>query len=309
MTKFLKPLIEKRNPLRNDQFKLFAYLGLLITVISWGLIPVFQKKLLSVMSPIEVTFSRFFLTSLFLSTWVIVKKQRELLNMIRGDFLILMLSTFIGPLFAMALFNYGIETISIGLAAILIAFEPVLTYIFAVGAKQERWSGKRMLSIIMALLGLILIVYQDDRQTTFWVGFAFVATSTAVWALNTILTKKLVVKYNPVVMMTYNFCLGSLFLLPFLGNQYLNTMIQLNNSLWFDLLFCVIPGTVFGFSIWYVCLKYISPSSVSISLYLIPVFSFLGGLIFFDEAISVMKISGFIIALWGLYLVNIKFNN
>lgn len=300
-------MIKTRDLFWNGNLKLsLAYAGLFLTVISWGLIPVFQKKLLSIMGPIEVTFSRFFLTSLFLSVWVIVKKRQELCAMVKGDFLILMLSTFIGPLLAMTLFNYGIEIISIGLSAILIAFEPVLTYLFAVGARQERWSGKRMLSILMAMLGLILILYQDDRQATFWIGFMLVAVSTAVWALNTILTKELVMKHNPVVMMTFNFCLSSLLLIPLLGKQYLNTLLYLDGILWFDLLFCVIPGTVFGFSIWYICLKHIPPSSVSISLYLIPIFSVLGGSLFFNEAVTIIKVVGFLITLYGLYLVNIK---
>jgi drug/metabolite transporter (DMT)-like permease len=293
----------------NDWRIKVAYLGLLGTIFSWSLIPIFQKQLLSVLSPIEVTFSRFFLTSVILIIWVVVKKRQELLLMIKEDFLILMLSTILGPLLAMVLFNYGILLIPIGIASMLIAFEPVFTYIFAVFAKQEEWNVKRMLSIIIALIGLFLVVYSDSGEKSFWMGFVIIVFSTMIWAINTILTKKLVHKYHPVVMIAYSFLISSIVLIPLLGNQYIENIAKLDYSLWFNLLFCVIPGTVFGFSMWYLCLKFVAPSSVSISLYLIPILSFVGGVVLLNEGVTFIKVLGMIVTLYGLYLVNIKLRN
>jgi drug/metabolite transporter (DMT)-like permease len=50
-----------------------AYLGLITTMILWGFVLVFLKKLLAVLTPTELSFSRFFLSGAVLLLWVLVR--------------------------------------------------------------------------------------------------------------------------------------------------------------------------------------------------------------------------------------------
>jgi drug/metabolite transporter (DMT)-like permease len=76
--------------------------------------------------------------------------------------------------------------------------------------------------------------------------------------------------------------------------------------MWLALLYCIL-STIFGFSIWYWSLRYLPPSTVAVSMYLISVISVAAGRIFLNEPLSLLKASGIAIVLLGLYLVNVRF--
>ena len=85
-----------------------AYLGLITTMIVWGFVPVFLKKLLLVLTPTELSFSRFLLSGIALLLWVLVRQRQALLRILQQDLKLLLLCTFFGPLAAMVCFNFGI---------------------------------------------------------------------------------------------------------------------------------------------------------------------------------------------------------
>ncbi len=135
-----------------------AYIGLTVTMAGWGLVPVFLKKLLGVLTPTEVSFSRFFLSGFMLLVWLGLRKREELYRIFREDLKLVLLCTGFGPLTAMVFFNYGILNVTIGTAAVFAGIEPVFTYILAVLLGQEVWKTKRMLSILFAFAVIALVI-------------------------------------------------------------------------------------------------------------------------------------------------------
>jgi drug/metabolite transporter (DMT)-like permease len=77
-------------------------------------------------------------------------------------------------------------------------------------------------------------------------------------------------------------------------------------TMWLALIYCIL-STIFGFSIWYWSLRYLPPSTVAVSMYLIPVISVAAGRVFLNEPMPLMKAAGLAIVLLGLYLVNVRF--
>ena len=127
-----------------------------------------------------------------------------------------------------------------------------------------------------------------------------------IWAVNNILTKELIKRHSPLVMVATSFVLSSLFLIPTLSPGYLHRMAAMGIALWLALLYCVL-STIFGFSIWYWSLRYLPPTTVAVSMYLIPLFSVTAGVLMLHEPISWMKGAGVVAVLAGLYLVNVRF--
>ncbi len=263
--------------------------------------------LLTKFTPIEVSFSRFFISSIIFSLWVIIKKRDELILIIKNDLKILILGTILGPLSAMVLFNYAISSVPIGIAGIIFTSEAVLTYIFAICLKQEKWKTMRMISILISLFGIIIVSYSKFSGSVYMTGIFFLFLCEIIWALNTVISKQIVDKYSPIVMISANFLISSLFLIPFIDTNFWSELYHMDYTLWGALSFCVLPCTIMGFSIWYWCLKFVSPSTVAISLYLLPVFTILGGLIALDETINTTMSIGIFITFSGLYLVNFKY--
>lgn len=284
-----------------------AYAGLFFTMIVWSMIPVFIKNLLTVLTPTEVSFSRFLLSGAVLLTWVLFRRRDDFLRIFRQDFKLLLLCTVFGPLTAMVCFNFGIQYVTIGTAAVFAAVEPFVTYILAVMIGQETWKPSRMLSVLFALGGITLVVLsRNEWGVVYWVSLALLFLSPVVWAANNIFSKEMVKRHTPIVLVSSSFVLSSLFLVPTLSPGYVHVMTHMGLGLWLSLAYCM-ASTIIGFNIWYWSLGLLPPTTVAVSMYIIPVFSVISGMVFLGETMSWMKGSGIATVLLGLYLVNVRF--
>ncbi len=273
---------------------------------AWAMVPVFLKILLTVLTPFELSFMRFFLSGGILLGWVVLRQSDQLVAMIRQDFKLVLLCTLFGPLTAMVCFNFGILQVTIGTAAVFAALEPFFTYLLAVMLGQEHWQPRRMASILAALAGMTLVVFSRSTWGIFyWVSLLLVTLSPMIWAANSIISKELVKRHSPIVMSGASFVLSSLFLLPVLSPEFPLTIAGMGATLWMALIYCVISN-ILGFSIWYWSLKFLPPSSVAATMYLIPILSVIAGVVFLHEPLSLTKVLGILTVLSGLYLVNFR---
>jgi drug/metabolite transporter (DMT)-like permease len=187
------------------------------------------------------------------------------------------------------------------------AIEPLFTYLLAVLVGQEAWRANRLLSILLALVGIVLVIFaRETFGVTYWVSLLLVLLTPIIWAVNNIITKDIVTRHSPIVMTAVSFVLSSLVLAPALSPNYIPTVLHMGLSLWLALIYCIL-STIFGFSIWYWSLRHLPPSTVAVSMYLIPVISVGAGRVFLNEPMPLMKAAGIAIVLLGLYLVNVRF--
>ncbi len=295
-------------PAEENRTILIAYAAMIVTLMAWGMVPVFLKLLLSVLTPTEVSFTRFALSGLLLMVWVGFKKTNELKTIIQNDIKLLLLCTLFGPLTAMVFFNYGILHVTIGTAAVFAAIEPLITYAMAAAAGQETFQPKRMLSIILAIVGMCLVIMSKGSWgAAYWGSLFLVSLTPVIWAANTVISKELVKTYSPIVILGISSLLSSFILVPTLSEGYLQKLMTMSAGLWFALFFCVVMGTIFGFTVWYWCLKFLAPSTVAVSMYAIPLFVVAAGFFFLGESVSLMKGTGIFIVLAGLYLVTVRY--
>lgn len=302
---FNQPLPKTSSRVRNPEA--IAYGGLVLTMVAWSLVPVFLKKLLTVFSPTELSFTRFLLTGLSLLVWVLIYRRRELAVMLRTDLKLVLLCTVFGPLTAMVCFNYAILYLTVGTAAVFAAVEPLCTYLLAVAIGQEKWRTARMASVLVALAGITLVsLSRSQWGVAYWVSLLLVTLSPMIWAANNILTKHLVQRHSPVVMTSTTFVLSSLFLIPTLASSYTGRLMAMDAGRWLCLAYCVVSGII-GFTIWYWSLCFLPPSSVAVSMYIIPIFSVFAGMVLLDETMTWMKASGIAMVLLGIYLINVRF--
>jgi drug/metabolite transporter (DMT)-like permease len=313
----IKPMIAGRRAAMNlpfhqnprglfDHPPTLAYIGLVLTMVVWAMVPVFLKILLTVLTPIELSFSRFFLSGFILLGWVGLKQRHRLVVMFQSDLKLVLLCTLFGPLTAMVCFNFGILHVTIGTAAVFAALEPFFTYLLAVMLGQEDWQPQRMASIMAALAGMTLVVFSRSVWgVSYWVSLLLVTLSPMIWAANSIITKELVKRHSPIVMSGASFVLSSLLLIPFLSPAFPFTVAAMDATLWIALIYCV-ASNILGFSIWYWSLKFLPPSSVAVTMYLIPILSVAAGVVILHEPLSSIKIIGILMVLSGLYFVNFR---
>jgi drug/metabolite transporter (DMT)-like permease len=284
------------------------YVGLAVTVCCWGVLPVFSKQLLHVFNALELTFVRFFLSGLLLLVMVLATQPHALIGAVRRNPRGILASSILGPVLFMAAQNFGIQTVGIGVTAVIIALQPILTYLIAVTMGQEQGSLPRTLSILLCVGGLTMIVAAEGVVgDSFWFGLCAACLAPLIWAINTVISKDLVAKESPLVLVTANLLISSVGLLPFLSGDLLAKLGAISAADGAAMAFCVLPATVLGFAFWYGSLRLLAPSTLSVSVFAIPVISLIGGVAVFGEPLTVLKSVGAALVLYGLYLVNVKY--
>ncbi|VEN75488.1 membrane hypothetical protein [Candidatus Desulfarcum epimagneticum] len=285
-----------------------AFIGLGGVLLIWGMVPIFLKKLLSVLTPLELTFTRFFSAGVLYLVFVLLKKRAELAQMLREDFRLVALVTLFGPVTAMLSHNLAIVHVTVGTAAVFVAIEPVIVYFIAAAAGQEKWMAGRMTSILISMAGVVMVILSGEEWgASYWTGLAFAALTPGIWAVNVILSKEIVARHSPAVLMSVPFFAGSVCLSPALSGDYLDALANMGPGLWLAMGFCVIPGMIYGFSMWYWCLRHMKPSTISTSLYVMPVVTASGGVALLGEPMSWVKGGGIAVTLLGLYLINTRY--
>ncbi len=284
-----------------------AYVALLLTMVVWGLVPAFLKQLLAVLSPTELSFIRFFFAGAVMLAWILPGHYKEVLGIFRDDWRLMLLCTLCGPLVAMVCFNFGLSKLTVGTAAVFTAIEPVCTYLFAVLLGQERWKAGRMLSILVALTGIVLVIFsRESFGVGYWLSLVLVTLSPIIWAANNIITKELAKRHAAMVMVAVSFFLSSLLLLPTLPADLPAKLASMPPALWLVLGYTVLCN-IFGFTFWYWSLKHLPSSTVALSMYLLPVLSVAAGMLLLGESLSLLKGIGILTVMLGLYLTNVRF--
>ena len=74
------------------------------------------------------------------------------------------------------------------------------------------------MSILLTLIGIVLvIVSRETFGVAYWVSLLLVMLTPVIWAVNNIITKDIVKRHSPIVMVAASFVFSSLFLIPIRG--------------------------------------------------------------------------------------------
>ncbi len=160
--------------------------------------------------------------------------------------------------------------------------------------------------MFVALAGILLVTLSRNQWgVAYWVSLVLATASPMIWAANNILTKSLVQRHPPVVMTAATFVLSSLFLVPTLGPTFAGRLAGMDIGLWLCMAYCILSA-VAGFTIWYWSLRHLPPTSVAVTMYIIPVLTVTGGMVFLDESLTWAKAMGIGLVLAGIYRVNAR---
>jgi drug/metabolite transporter (DMT)-like permease len=286
---------------------MLVYGGLVLAMISWGVIPVFQKQLLANFSPLETAFLRFFFSGLIMLAVVLAAMPHALAGALRRNLRPLLLSSVCGPVLGVLAFIYGIQTVAVGVAAVIASLQPMLTYVLALALGREKGTVARTLSILISLVGVALVVAGDHGfGETAWLGLLAVLLAPLILSVNTVFSKDLVAREAPLVVTTVNILVSLLTLVPFLGEDFMARAASMPSADWGALAVCVLPATVLGYAAWYGALRVIAPSSLALWTFVSPLVALVMGCVCLGESLTLLKIAGVALVLYGLYLANGK---
>ncbi len=195
-------------------------------------------------------------------------------------------------------------------AAIIMTCNPILVIIMSFLILKDMMTFKKVLGIVLGILGassLILNSGSVNLSSDFQIGNLFVFINATSYAIYLVLVKPLMKKYKPITVMFYVFSFGFLFVVPF-GASDLSRVkwMEIPTVIYLEIIFVVVCTTFIAYLLNAFALKKLTPSTVSVYIYLQPIFAALFAILLKSDTISNQKIISCAIIFLAVYMVSVS---
>ena len=195
-------------------------------------------------------------------------------------------------------------------ASVIMLTAPILVLILSTILLKERIELKKIIGIIIGLIGTsILILYGKsvgNATNANWGNF-LVFVNASSYAIYLILVKKIASKYSPLTFIKWIYTFGLLFVLPFgLGEFTAVNWNEIPTIIFFEIGYLVIFTTFFAYLINLSAIRYLKPTTLSVFIYLQPVFASIFAISLQKDELNMIKLISAFLILVGVYLVTQK---
>jgi len=282
-----------------------AYPALFFAMMFWGLSFVWTRQLLEVFTPLLIIFFRLILS--FILLYFIAKASRKLQRIQKKDYLFLLFLSFTQPFLYFIFEGYGIKFTSASLASIIIATIPLFTPVGAYILFKEKLTRMNIFGLFISFVGVVLVVLEFGNNFTFsWLGILTLFLAVITGTIYGLGLKKLTNNYNSITITIYQNFIGLLFFIPLIIAFEWENLMNFPRLITIDLAFSLFNLALFASSFAFVLFAYgiskIGASKASAFSNSIPVFTLVFAYFVLDESITLIKLSGIAIVLFGLYL-------
>jgi|TARA_B110000438_G_scaffold193330_1_gene184925 drug/metabolite transporter (DMT)-like permease len=194
-------------------------------------------------------------------------------------------------------------------AAIIMTTNPILVIVISAFLIGEKITPQKVLGIFFGIVGagtLILNSGSISFDNNFFIGNLLVFINATSYAIYLVLVKGLMKKYQPLTVMFFVFLFGLFFVFPFGYQQLTSIDIELfSRDIYLKVLFVVVCTTFIAYLFNAFALKTLSPSVVSIYIYLQPVLASVIAIIYNSDSIDYIKILSSFFIFTAVFLVSI----
>ncbi|MBI2009711.1 MAG: DMT family transporter [Candidatus Chisholmbacteria bacterium] len=212
------------------------------------------------------------------------------------------------------LFIVGLARTTASMSSILYAAVPLLTAILSHWIYQEKITSRKLVGIIIGLVGTLVIVLtpalsQNGFHTGSVSGNLIVFLAVVIYAFHTALSKKMQQRYSPFVIVEYFIITATLTLTPFAlweMTQAGNWLTTVESSSIFTLLYVVVIGTIVLYFTFQEAIRFATPLIASLQMYLVPVFGVIFASLLLGEKLSSELALGAFLVLVSIWLITGK---
>lgn len=302
--------LQMNSPPRADirsRRRVSTYSGLILLSIIWGMAFVAIKQADTELSPVNLALIRWFIASAlflllvpFIGKWKTRFERKDVPRM-----LVIAFSNVAG--YHISLY-YAENTVSAGVASILISFGPVFIVVLSAILLKEKASRNVLLALSLAIVGTIILSAGSislSNLSTFY-GPLEVIISAAFYALFSVLSKPMVQKYGAPPITIWSGVVGTAMMLPLLSTSFISQIESLSSYGWISVLYLSAISTVLGYLIFFTLISRGAVSRLSIQLFLAPVASVVGGALLLGESVTIFMVIGGALMLVGVALATRK---
>ena len=286
------------------------YVIVLFSMIFWGLSFVWSTIVFRYYDPITTIFLRLLISSIILASFMKLTGKLEMI--MKKDRRLLIFSALFNPFFYFLGENFGLKFSTPTVTSVIIATIPVFTPVAAYFTSKENITWLNIIGIVFSFVGIgIMLVNPDLSLNASPAGALLLMFAVASAIIYTVLLKKLIVKYSPLTIITYQNALGTLFFLPlFLIFDFHHFIsVKPNAELVASLLQLSFFASSLAFIFFAMGVKRLGMIRTNVFSNLIPVFTAIFSVIFISENFTATKIAGMGVVIAGVAVTQIKWRS
>lgn len=279
-------------------------------VVVWGCTFVATKIALKDAQPETVVFLRFCMGVIILALGVQLRGEWQPVS--RRDLLKLAGLGFLGISFHQWLQSNGLVTSAASTTAWIVATSPVFIAILGWVVLRERSTWLQITGILLAFLGVLLVVTRGKMDLATighigTVGDLLILISAVNWAVFSVVSRGMLKRLPSALMMFYVMLFGLGFSsLLFFVKTGVGDITHLTSSGWLAMLVLGVLGSGLAYIAWYDALQNLSASQAGVFLNIEPLVTLLVAFFVLGEAITWASLSGGVVIIFGVWLVNRK---
>lgn len=209
--------------------------------------------------------------------------------------------------------TWGIQYIPSGLGAIIAAIVPLWLVVFALISGTSTLNAQSIIGFLVGFAGICIIFYdhlKDFLNADFRFGIFLSLAGTLSWAVGSVYTKEQARSFNPYFSIGLQMLISGIALTGVAwgsGNHI--PIAEIPAISWMAIAYLAVFGSVFAFMAYLYALQNLPTEQASVYSYINPVIAVLLGSWLYNEPLNGYIISGVLVAILGVYLVNRSFRN
>lgn len=185
---------------------------------------------------------------------------------------------------------------------------PILILVISAIIIKERITRRKVFGILIGLAGAIILIIHsstsNDKVASLY-GDVLIMINATSFALYLVLVRRLMKKYHPITVIKWVFMFGTIMVVPFGGNELLDTdWASFPSSIWLAIGYVLIFTTFLAYLLNGFALTKVMPSTVGFYIYFQPLIAAGFAILVGHDHLDALKIVSAILLFYGVYLTN-----
>lgn len=255
----------------------------------WGGMYVVSKYVLDFIPPLTLVWLRFIIAFvvLYFILKIAEKKQKKKITIRKKDWLLFAWIGFIGYFISITCQFIGTKLSDAHTGSLVTSATPAFMVIFAAIILKEKLTARRLLSTIIATIGVIIVIGWDIEIGSYFIGTIILVGAAITWALLSIYVKIASARFSSLVITTYAIFFSLFFITPFMIWEFQSSSIEhMNMYVLLGILYLGIVSTAGAFFLWNKGLELTDASIGSLFFFFQPIVGSLLGWLLLNETLN-----------------------
>jgi drug/metabolite transporter (DMT)-like permease len=276
-------------------------LALTLTMLIWGVTPVFLRSLSVGLGPADALVIRYVPIAL---ACIVILAVTGKWRIARADWPRLLVISIVGVFGYSTASVYGFATVPAGIGGLIYATQPLFIVLLAVIMLGERLTLRIIAGLVLAFAGTVLLVWDDlisaGAVQPYLPGILLLLFACFAWSFYSVPGKVFIQRYGTLSTTTLSLLIGTLPMLALASPATIDTLAAMTLRQWLEVGFLAGISSFVAMFGWTYATARLAASTIGASLYVIPVIAVLAGALILGETVTLTTILGGLLILVGV---------